>query len=166
MKAGLVIVAVVSVVATLLGMVAFAASSFDSFDILAAQKTAPFPRITKGEIHLYPDKVVIDVKDPQWATFEGSKSMAPVFDQGHYAIEVAPQSMQDIHVGDIISYESQYATGTLVHRVVELGQDDGSGTRDTRDGWYAIAKGDNNPTPDPGKIRFSQIKRVMAVVIY
>lgn len=118
---------------------------------------SPFPRVDKGNIHLYPDKVVIDIKDAKWATFEDSNSMDPVFDEGHYAIEIVPQSVSDIHVGDIISYDSPLYSGVLVHRVVEIGNDGE---------WYAVAKGDNNPQPDPGKVRFGQIQRVMAMIIY
>jgi len=33
-------------------------------------------------------------------------------------------------------------------------------------GWYAIVKGDNNPRPDPNKVRFNQIKRILVMIIY
>ncbi len=123
----------------------------------AKELSGPANRIDKSNIHVYPDRVVIDIKDPQWATFADTNSMDPVFDNGNFAIEVVPKSQGDIHIGDIISYDSFFASGTLVHRVVEIG-DDGE--------WYAIAKGDNNPDADPGKVRFGQVRRVMAMIIY
>ena len=33
-------------------------------------------------------------------------------------------------------------------------------------GWYCIMKGDNNPEPDPGRVRFSQLRRVVVAIIY
>jgi hypothetical protein len=47
---------------------------------------------------------------------------------------------------------------SIVHRVIEIGNDE--------DGWYAITKGDNNPTPDPWKIRFEWVRRITVAVIY
>mgnify|MGYP001575730797 CR=1 FL=1 len=118
---------------------------------------SPHPRIGRDQIHFYADKVIIDVKNPQWAMFADTNSMDPVFDAGHYAVEVVPQQVSDIHVGDIVSYESASSDTALVHRVMSIG-DDGE--------WYAVIKGDNNLVSDPGKVRFSQIRRVIAVIIY
>ena len=119
---------------------------------------SPYDRIKESQIKVYKDKVVIEIEDAQWASFEDTNSMDPILDEGANAIQVIPKSYHDIHVGDIISYESEYAEGIFVHRVVKVGFDP--------DGWYCIAKGDNNPDLDPGKIRFSQIKKVVIAIIY
>jgi len=84
--------------------------------------------------------------------------MDPVLDEKANAIEIIPKSNNNIHVGDIISYKSDYADGTIIHRVIRIGNDE--------KGWYCIVKGDNNQSPDPGKIRFNQIKRVLVAIIY
>jgi hypothetical protein len=84
--------------------------------------------------------------------------MDPVLDASANGIEIIPESEADIHVGDIVSYQSSSVEGTVIHRVVELGNDE--------EGWYAIMKGDNNQFADPGKVRFDQIKRVLVAVIY
>ena len=84
--------------------------------------------------------------------------MDPVFDKGHNTIAVVPQSPDEIQIGDIISYFNEDLNGIVIHRVIETGQDE--------NGWYAIVKGDNNPTPDPGKVRFAQIKRVVIAIVY
>jgi signal peptidase I len=84
--------------------------------------------------------------------------MEPVISSRSYAIEVVPKSADQINVGDIISYESKYADGTIIHRVIQKNYD--------ADGVYFILKGDNNPTQDPGKIRFDQVKRVVVAIIY
>ncbi|MBI4448455.1 signal peptidase I [Candidatus Woesearchaeota archaeon] len=123
----------------------------------AQDRPSPYPRIGRDRIHLFPDRIVIDLVDAHWATFTDSNSMDPLFDEGHFAIQVTPKTEQDIHVGDIISYSVAGTDGIIVHRVVAIG-DDGE--------WYAIVRGDNNSLPDPGKVRFGQIKRVMAAIIY
>ena len=122
------------------------------------EKPSPFDWIKEDQIHVYPDKIVIDVNDARWAKFVDTNSMDPVFDAGANALQFIPKSTNDIHVGDIVSYESEYASGTFIHRVIDVNYDD--------KGWYAILKGDNNKTADPGKIRFNQIKKVLFGVIY
>ena len=84
--------------------------------------------------------------------------MDPVIDSTSKAIQIIPKSEREIHVGDIVSYQSKYKDGIVAHRVVEIGYDSL--------GWYARLKGDNNPYTDPGNVRFEQIKRVVVAVIY
>jgi hypothetical protein len=117
---------------------------------------SPKDRISESDIQVLDDKVVINIQNPQWSRFLNTKSMDPVIDAGANAIQVAPNSSEDIQVGDIISYNS--SMGTIIHRVIETGNDS--------DGWYAIVKGDNNPTADPSKVRFDQVKRVLVAIIY
>lgn len=123
------------------------------------ERASPYPRISKDKIHVFNDRVVIELENPQWSTFTDTNSMDPVFDAGHYAIQEVPQSERDIHVGDIISYQHPgVSQGNLIHRVIKVGTDD--------KGWYAVVKGDNNTLPDPGKVRFSQVKKVVTAIIY
>jgi len=84
--------------------------------------------------------------------------MDPVIDKGANAIHMVPNSPSEIEVGDIVAYKSVYASGTLIHRVVDINVDD--------KGIYYTLKGDNNPTNDPGKVRFEQIERVLVAIIY
>jgi hypothetical protein len=104
------------------------------------------------------EKVVLNIQGAEWASFTDTNSMDPVIDAGANAIEVIPESPEDIQVGDIVAYESEYAEGTIIHRVVYKAQDE--------KGPYFVLKGDNNPINDPGKIRFEQIKRVVVAIIY
>lgn len=122
------------------------------------ERASPRDRIPERDIGVYKDRVVISVKDAQWSTFTDTNSMDPVIDAGANAIQVVPESADEIQVGDIISYRSEYAGGIFIHRVVHKGQDER--------GTYFIAKGDNLPTSDPGKIRFEQIERVVVAIIY
>ncbi len=82
--------------------------------------------------------------------------MDPLIDAGSNAIQVVPKNADDIQIGDIISY-SQGNT-ILIHRVMLIGTDD--------QGWFAIAKGDNNDRADPNKVRFSDIRRVVVAIVY
>jgi signal peptidase I len=84
--------------------------------------------------------------------------MKPVFDTGANAIEVVPSTPAQIRTGDIISYQADWLDTPVVHRVLSTGEDE--------DGWYAIVKGDNNDTADPGKVRWEQIRRVVVAIVY
>ena len=84
--------------------------------------------------------------------------MDPVLDIGHNAIQIIPKSEDEIKVGDIISYKSEQIEGNVIHRVINIGEDN--------EGWYATLKGDNLRSPDPGKVRFSQVRRIVIGIIY
>ena len=85
-----------------------------------------------------------------------TNSMDPTLDAEATAIEIVPASAEDLHVGDIISYQS--GSDVIIHRIVETGSD--------ANGWYAVAKGDNNAVPDPAKVRFEQVKGVVVGIVY
>ena len=121
-------------------------------------RPSPQDHISERQIAVHGDRVVLDIQGAQWSTFTDTNSMDPVIDEGANAIQIVPQSEADVAVGDIISYESAYADGITIHRVVYQGTDE--------DGTYYIAQGDNLPTSDPGRIRFAQIKRVVVAIIY
>jgi hypothetical protein len=124
----------------------------------SSELSSPFDRIKESQISVYRDRVMIDLKNAEWATFTDTNSMDPIIDSGANALEIVPASEKDIHLGDIVSYESDFTDGVLIHRVVEIGYDEL--------GWYMKAKGDNNNSQDPGRIRFSQVKRVVVAIIY
>lgn len=121
-------------------------------------KPSPHDIIKQNQIYVYHDHIIIKVDNPEWAIFTDTKSMDPVIDSTANALEFVPSSKDDIHVGDIVAYRSEYKDGVITHRVTEISHDS--------KGWYAILKGDNNDRPDPGKIRFSQIERVLFGIIY
>jgi len=119
---------------------------------------APSNHIDKSQILVYNDKVVLNLQGAEWAEFTPTGSMKPVFDENANAIEIVPKSPDEIHIGDIVSYESSFTDGYVIHRVIDIGEDE--------KGWYAILKGDNNQNPDPEKVRFDKIKRVLVAIIY
>lgn len=122
------------------------------------QVASPSDWIKEDQIGVYSSRVILDVPDTEWASFTDTHSMEPVLSSRSNAIEIIPKTADEINVGDIVSYQSEYSDGTIIHRVVEKGND--------ADGIYFIMKGDNNPQADPGKIRFSQVKRLVIAIIY
>lgn len=122
------------------------------------ERTSPSDHLKESQIHVYDDRVVLDVAGASWASFTDTNSMDPFFDETANSLELKPSSADDINPGDIISYRSSLTDGLIVHRVVSKGVDS--------DGVYYIVKGDNNPTQDPEKVRFSQVHGVMIGIIY
>ncbi len=122
------------------------------------EKASPYDRISESMIKVEKDKVSINIQNAEWSRFTDTNSMDPIIDEAANAIQIVPKSEAEIHIGDIVSYVSDYADGIIIHRVVEIAYDE--------KGWYCIMKGDNNPRIDPGKIRFSQIRRVVVAIIY
>ena len=120
--------------------------------------STPSDRVSEDKIHVYGDKVIIDLKGASWATFTPTHSMEPMISEKANGIEVKPESFTELKAGDIVSYKSDFADGIIIHRIVKTGFDE--------NGWYAIVKGDNNSEQDPGKVRFSQINGVLVGVIY
>jgi hypothetical protein len=121
------------------------------------ERDSPGDWVKESQIEMRPDGVFIKLNNPQWAILANTNSMDPGFDDTSHLIQVIPQSAAEIHVGDIVSYASPLGF-SIVHRAIEIGNDE--------DGWYVILKGDNNPTPDPWKVRFDMVRRVTVMVVY
>lgn len=120
---------------------------------------SPSDIIKEKQIVIYEDRIVIFVENAKMSRYANTNSMDPVLDQGANGLQIVPDSPNNIQIGDIITYEAEWAGNKLiVHRVIKIGQDD--------EGWYAVAKGDNSTFTDPGKIRFDQIKYLLIGVIY
>lgn len=121
------------------------------------ERNSPSDWIKESQIEMRSDGVFIKLNKPQWAILADTNSMDPVFDSESHLIQEVPLAASEINVGDIVSYESPLGF-SIVHRVIEIGNDE--------EGWYAILKGDNNPQPDPWKIRFDMVRRVTVMVVY
>ncbi|MBD3361592.1 hypothetical protein GF358_02240 [Candidatus Woesearchaeota archaeon] len=151
--------AVVSMAFVGLTAVEIPAADFPSFEngvLKAKERASPHDWIKEQDIKMYNDGVTINLENPQWAVFADTNSMDPIIDAGAHAIEIIPKTPDDVHVGDIVSYQS--GSSTIIHRVIKTGEDS--------KGWYAEFKGDNNPVKDPEKVRFKDIKRIVVAVIY
>ena len=84
--------------------------------------------------------------------------MDPVLDETANAIEIIPKSEEDIHLGDVVSYKSKLVNSVIIHRIIKISRDE--------KGTYYTLKGDNNKMPDPEKVRFNQIERIVIAIIY
>lgn len=116
----------------------------------------PHQRILDHQVEIQPDRVVLRIPNAQFAGFTATHSMDPVIDSDSNALEIVPQTEEDIHIGDIVSY--RYKEDILIHRVMDIKKDE--------QGTYYTMKGDNNPSPDPVKVRFGQIQRVLVAILY
>ncbi len=148
---------------------AFAAPSYDdSFELPtniystltgnAIARPTPGDHLTRQDIIVHKDKVVLDINDAIIARFTATNSMDPVLDEKANAIEVVPRSEDEVSVGDIIAYTNRHIDGTIIHRVIKKGRDE--------HGTYYIVRGDNNARADPYKVRFADIKSVVVAIIY
>ncbi|MFC1752771.1 hypothetical protein ACFL96_05180 [Thermoproteota archaeon] len=124
----------------------------------AAELESPADHITERQIHVYSDRIVLDIDDAIFAKYADTNSMDPLLDAEANGIEIKPEHSGEIQVGDVISYKSRQTPGLLVHRVVQKGVDD--------NGYFFVLKGDNNPNLDPEKVRFDQVNGVLVGVIY
>jgi len=119
---------------------------------------SPSDHIKKDQINVFEDKIILDIPNARWAEFTDTNSMDPVLDVESNSIEIIPESIDDINVGDIIDYKPKNFNGLVVHRVIEINTD--------ADGWFCKVKGDNLANPDPGEIRFNQIEGILVGIIY
>ncbi|MBU0471174.1 MAG: hypothetical protein KKF89_05450 [Nanoarchaeota archaeon] len=121
-------------------------------------KSGPYDWIKGENIIVKDDKIIIELRNASVSSIADTHSLEPLIHKNTNVIEIKPESTKDIHLGDLAAYESNYANGTILHRVISIGIDE--------EGWYVVMKGDNNPIPDPGKVRFEQIRRIVVGVIY
>lgn len=112
--------------------------------------------IKQNQIHVYGDKVVIDINASNWATYQDTHSMQPTFNSDSNGIEIMPTNENELKIGDIVCYRLN--NDSIVHRIVMIGTD--------KEGKYFLLKGDNVPLPDPQKVRFNQICGVTVIVVY
>lgn len=124
----------------------------------ASEKSSPHDWVKEEQIKVYPDKIVLEIPNALWAGFTDTNSMDPFLDAEANAIEIKPQNHDSIQVGDVIAYTSKYGVGTIVHRVVQKGQD--------AEGTYYLVRGDNTTISDPFKVRYDQVEGVVVAVIY
>jgi len=129
--------------------------SFNNFSLFNDNDSAPFDFVDESQIKVYDDKIVIDIKDASLSRYAPTGSMLPLLDENSNGIRIKPESEDDIHVGDIITFEQ--GDYLIVHRVIEKGIDE--------NGIYFITKGDNTNISD-GKIRFSEIKYITIGIIW
>jgi len=115
---------------------------------------SPYNRVKENDLQLFPEKLIINFPGLSLASYTNTNSMDPLLDEGATGIEITPKTEEDIHIGDVVAYQS--GNDLIPHRVVQTGEDG--------QGVYYIVKGDNSENLE--KIRFGQIKYVLIGVLY
>lgn len=123
----------------------------------AIEINSPHDRIKEDQIKVYKNLIIMHISDSELILVSDTNSMDPLIDNGSEVIQIKPEE-DNIHIGDIVSYENKNLNKTFLHRIVSIGEDD--------NGKYYILKGDNADSADPGKVRFSQIRGVVVGIIY
>ncbi len=123
---------------------------------LNASRVAPHSRLNLSDVSFGENAVVIRASEAIAGLVGPTGSMRPILDSGVIVLELPVTSSNDLYPGDIIIYDLDGVR--VIHRIIGLGWDEF--------GWYAIAKGDSNPVPDPAKIRFEQVRGVVGGIIY
>lgn len=126
-----------------------------NFSSFSPNNQAPSDFVNENQIQIYDDKIVINVEGASISKYAATGSMKPVFDENANGIRVVPKSEEDIHLGDIITFEQD--GNLIVHRVIEKSTDS--------EGVYFITKGDNNNISD-GKVRFKDIRYLTIGIIW
>ncbi len=128
------------------------------FSDLSKDKSSPGNWIKDEQIHVDDNGIFIDIKNAKWASFANTDSMDPLIDAGTNSIEIVPENEDELEIGDIISYKANFINKIVMHRIIEIGEDE--------QGKYFILKGDNNDKIDPENVRFEQIKGVLVGILY
>lgn len=128
----------------------FSLTGFFSFE-----ESAPYNFIEEEDILVLNNSILINFSDYVLSKYDSSHSMVPLLDAGANGIGIKPESPENLHVGDIISFKK--GDNLIVHRIIKKGVDDS--------GIFFITKGDNNFFND-GKIRFEEIDSVLVILVY
>jgi len=128
---------------------------FSLLSVTGKTISSPSNFIERENILVYPDKIVIALKDATVSSYEDTGSMEPILDSNSNGIRIKPEFENEIQVGDIVSFRQNGFL--IVHRVIEKGIDS--------QGVYFITKGDNNNFKD-GKIRFQDIEYITIGILY
>jgi len=118
------------------------------------ERFSPYNRIEEKHLQLFSDKLIINFPKIELASYTNTNSMDPLIDEHSTGLEIIPDLEEDIHVGDVVAYQS--GSDLIAHRVISIREDEL--------GWYAMLKGDNSKSFE--KVRFKQIKYVLIGVLY
>lgn len=136
----------------------YSLNSESPLNVVPREINSPSDIVKENQIVIFEDKIVIYVNHAKWSRYADTNSMDPVLDIGTNGLQIIPNSKDDINIGDIITYEPDWTDKLVVHRVINIGEDN--------KGWYCVTKGDNSTRTDPGKIRFEQVRYLLIGVIY
>jgi len=123
--------------------------------LVSFSANAPSDWVAEEDIIIFDDMIVLRIANATLSNYAATGSMKPLFDYGANGIRIVPESIDDISVGDIVSF--RFDGILIVHRIAERGVDS--------EGVYFITQGDNSVFSDD-KIRFEDIEYVTIGVIW
>jgi signal peptidase I len=109
-------------------------------------------RIPFDAYKVYPDNIQVDYPGLKYAKVS-SDSMAPLITHDSVVFEKAPESADEIHMGDVISFYEPSVDGTVLHMVIGIIQSDAA--------TYYQTKGVANPDADPWLVPYDNVKGIM-----
>jgi len=118
---------------------------------------SPSLTINESQILVYETHAEIVYPNMSWFTLEPTGSMLPLANTGTYMLGVNVTDDNELHVGDIVTYNSESGE-YIMHRIINISNDE--------NGTYYILKGDNNPIADKNKIRLNQVVFKVVSIIY
>jgi len=128
--------------------------------IAPSERKHQFARVPIEKIRFSPESVTINLPGVTPVTLADTNSMDPIADANAKVLVVKPAVESDLHVGDIIGYHCSTCNETeiVMHRITAIAQD--------AQGVYYTLKGDNNPEPDPDRVRFTRVVTVVVAIVY
>lgn len=127
------------------------------FAMAGVEIDSPGDWIDEQNVHVYRNKVVVDLNNVMISSFANTNSMDPLLDAEANGLEIRPVK-DKLRAGDIISYKSKINQGMVIHRIAEIEEDE--------EGTYYVMKGDNSLFKDIEKVRFEQIEGVLVGILY
>ena len=133
--------------------------------IYRKQTEKPSPRgvIKRDQIYWNEDEgriTIHSVRGYVWITgVADTNSMDGLLDYGHTVLLIKEFDKSQLTVGDIVVYKPTLKySNTIIHRIVEIGEDKG--------GRYYKTRGDNCAVKDPYKLRDNHIQFLCIGIIY
>ena len=74
---------------------------------------SPSDIIKENQIVIYEDRIVIFIPHAKWSRYADTNSMDPILDKGANGLQIIPNSAEEIHIGDIVTYDQ--IPGSLWH---------------------------------------------------
>lgn len=124
---------------------------------VVAETRGPSDVLNEKDILVYPDRVVLLLRNATVVGYEDTGSMEPTLQRGTNGIRIVPRTEKEIEVGDIITFARANSSQFIVHRVVEKGSDD--------KGIFFITRGDSAEIADD-PVRFSEIRYKTIALVY
>ena len=109
-------------------------------------------RIPFGSIKVYPDEVRIEYPGLKYAKVN-SDSMAPWMTHDSVVFEKVPDSPDEIHIGDAISFFNPVENKVILHAVVDIVEIDGK--------IFYETKGIANPEADDALVPYENVKGIV-----